>query len=486
MVMGMSRKPDKETEQNKKKRQRKKRTKQTLTRAVTQIRLIEANPGKLEALDQLMVEYQVLTQHYVTLFTTEADPNRYAEPIVATTLSERWHRVAIQQAAGIAQSWRSNRENAYQAYLEDLADYAEDRASQNPDPKRKEPFWKEWNTPILRVPCIQANVNVVVLEPSEDSTFEYWLRISTLDKGNPLRVPVKLAPYHHKALSGHTINTSTALHKRRGLWWLTLSFDEDVPQKTEPEAPCVGVDVGIANFITTSTGKAYGSFHGKLAQKHKRDREKRRRKAKLRACLEKKGVPKEQLPSPSSATGQRLGRQVRQEINRAVNQMLADHSDARIVYEELNVASMRFKARAMNAYLYASNLGHIPEQLAWATAKRGMAAHTVKAAYSSQECSRCHYVDRANRPDQKTFRCVVCGYEDHADHNASVNLAGRWGDQQLAACQNKAEVKALLRERHAAWKKKQGAFVVCPAVQLSLWDHSEASTDVAERNHSQI
>src|SRR5207344_1672287 len=73
------------------------------------------------------------------------------------------------------------------------------------------------------------------------------------------------------------------------------------------------------------------------------------------------------------------------------------------------LASMRFKARAMNAYLYASNLGHIPEQLAWATAKRGMAAHLVKAAYSSQECSRCHYVDRANRPDQKTFCCVVCG-----------------------------------------------------------------------------
>ena len=84
---------------------------------MTQIRLSEANPGKLDALDQLMVEYQVLTQQYVTLFTTEVEPNRYAEPMVATTLSERWHRVAMQQAAGIAQSWRRKREKAY---LEDL------------------------------------------------------------------------------------------------------------------------------------------------------------------------------------------------------------------------------------------------------------------------------------------------------------------------------------------------------------------------------
>jgi len=472
----VSQKPKKVTEEEKRARKRKKKTKQTITRAVTHIRLIEANPGKLDALDHLVVAYLALTQQYVTLFCeAETSPDKFAVLVFETELSDRWQRVAMQQAAGIAKSWRTNRQNAYEAYLEDMADYPEAKAkaeaeSRPLDPQRKEPQWRAWNTPILHVPSIQTNANVVVVEKSEDSIFDYWLRISTLDKGNPLRVPVKLAPYHKQALSGHMINTSTALHRRRGVWWLTLSFDEDVPLQTEPSAPRVGVDVGISNFITTSTGKHYGSFSGNLAKKHKRDREKRRRKAKLRACLEKKGVSKEQLLSTSSTTGQRLGRQVKQDINRAVNQMLADHPGARIIYEDLNVASMRFKARAMNSYLYASNLGHIPEQLAWATAKRGMAAHTVKAAYSSQECSRCHYVDRSNRPDQKTFQCVICGHEDHADHNASVNLAGRWEDRELAACQNKAEVKALLLKRHEAWKMKNRVFVVGPAVQLSIWD----------------
>jgi transposase len=331
--------------------------------------------------------------------------------------------------------------------------------------------------PELRVPCIQANANVVVVEKAEDSTFDYWLRISTLDKGNPLRVPVKLASYHKKTLEGRTLNTSTTLYKRKGIWWLTLSFDLDVPLETEPSAPCVGVDVGIANFITTSTGKRYGSFHGKLASRQKRDREKRRRKAKLRACLKKKGITR--LPSTSSASGQRLGRHVRQEINRAVNLLIADHPNARIIYEDLSVASMCFKARSMNAYLYASNLAHIPKQIAWATAKRGMAAHTVKAAYSSQECSRCLYVDRTNRPNQQTFLCGVCGFRDHADCNASQNLASRFEDHELAACKGKKEVKALLLARHEAWKQTYGLAVVQPAVQLGLWDHPAASTDVA-------
>jgi len=83
---------------------------------VTHIRLVEANPGKLDALDHLVVAYLALTQEYVTLFC-EADtsPDPFAVPICESELSDRWHRVAMQQAAGIAKSWRTNRQHAYEA-----------------------------------------------------------------------------------------------------------------------------------------------------------------------------------------------------------------------------------------------------------------------------------------------------------------------------------------------------------------------------------
>ena len=433
---------------------------QTLTRAVTHIRLIEVNPGKLTALDDLAQVYLALCQQYVTLFCSEERPNKLRTPLFATPLSERWHRVAIQQAAGIAQSWRTNREQAYQDYADDLLDYHEQETEGTLDAKAKEPVWHEWHIPVLRHTCIQANVNVVVLEPSRDSTFDYWLRISTLERRSPIRVPVKLADYHVEALTSaktkkrRPINSSVTLNKRDGAWWLTLSYDEEVAVQTPPDAPVVGIDVGIANFLTTSAGKHYGTFHGKLRERQKRDREKRRRKAKLRACLKKKGAKK--LPSTSSKSGQRLARHVRQSINRAVNVCLSEHPHAQFAYEQLSVATMKFKAKAMNAYLYASNLAHIPRQLAWATAKRGMAATAVKSAYSSQECSVCHYVDRANRPDQQTFCCQVCGFTIHADHNAATNLANRWGDSELQACKEKQEVKALLLQRHQEWKTQQG------------------------------
>jgi transposase len=358
-------------------------------------------------------------------------------------------------------SWRTNRANAYQDYLDDLLDYHERQTESTLDEGAQAPIWKEWDVPTLRQVCVQANANVVVLEPSHDSTFDYWLKISTLEFRKQLLVPVKLAAYHKEQITDlktgkvRKLNTSVTLNKREdGEWWLTLSYDETVAVHTVPDAPVIGIDVGIANFVTTSDGKHYGTFNGKLRDRQKRDREKRRRKAKLRACLEKKGA--KQLPSTSSKIGQRLARHVRQEINRAVNQCFAEHKDAQIAYEHLSVAAMKYKARAMNAYLYASNLAHVPKQIAWNAAKRGVAAIRVKSAYTSQECSVCHYVDRANRPNQQTFCCRVCGYSLHADLNSAINIERRLGDEKLRACKDRKAVKALLMQRHEEWKQQNG------------------------------
>ncbi len=406
----------------------------TLTRAITHIpiRLDAANVGKLAQLDALAEAYLALCQQYVTAFCTDVEPDKYADAWLDSALSARWQRVVIQHAAGVAQSWRTNRNRAHQAYLDELAG-------------------REWQTPTLKQTVIQANANVVTLEPSEDSTFDYWLRVSTLDKRQPIRIPVRLAAYHRRVLTGYTPNTSMTLTRKPSGWWLTLTVNEPVAATTTTESPVVGVDVGIANFLTTSTGKRYGTFRGKLARRHQRDREKRRRKAKLRACLKKKGVTR--LPS---LTDTRLARHVRQEINRAVNQFYADHVGHQVAYEDLDVRTMRFKARRANAYLYASNLAHLPRQITWGAKKRGQTAQAGWAAYSSQECSRCHFVSRANRPEQQTFCCQACGFQLNADENAAINHQARFHDRDMRACRSKEEVKALLDARHVAFAQSQG------------------------------
>ena len=86
------------------------------------------------------------------------------------------------------------------------------------------------------------------------------------------------------------------------------------------------------------------------------------------------------LPSTSSRTGQKLIRQTKQEINRAVNECFndPDHQGVQFAYEQLSVASMRFKARSMNAYLKASHLAHIPQQIVWNAEKRDPLCQVLK------------------------------------------------------------------------------------------------------------
>jgi len=77
----------------------------------------------------------------------------------------------------------------------------------------------------------------------------------------------------------------------------------------------------------------------------------------------------------------------------------------------------------------------------------GITSTEVNAAYTSQTCSCCGYVDNRNRRDQKTFVCLWCGHRMHADLNAAANIEARRARPNGWLFQGKAAVLAeLVRE----------------------------------------
>ena len=84
----------------------------------------------------------------------------------------------MQQATGIAQSWRTNHAAAQADYAERLAYYESLSAAQQAT--RKAPLWNEREVPVLKAVCIQANVNVA-LRVTDD--YEA-LAITPADKGS--------------------------------------------------------------------------------------------------------------------------------------------------------------------------------------------------------------------------------------------------------------------------------------------------------------
>lgn len=159
------------------------------------MKLKQVNSGKLQKLDEEANAHPRGVPAYVDwLIQAEIrQPDKYAtipEAEIPTPLSARWQRCAWQQAGGIVQSWYSNERE---------------------------------NKPVLQNTCIQANAHGVVIEPSRSPHFDYWLRISSLEAGHPVRIPITLyAPAKETLAQFPKLCSGVSLNQREGECYATL------------------------------------------------------------------------------------------------------------------------------------------------------------------------------------------------------------------------------------------------------------------------
>jgi putative transposase len=384
-----------------------------MKKALTHISLELANPAKLEQLEPLAEEYLRVCQFYVDHLIAEGarKPKEYADlPRIETTLSARWQRCSWQQACGIVQSWFSN---------------------------------ERTNSPVLKKISLQGNANVIRLEKSKKPEYDYWLRVSTLVKGKPVYLPIKLHKYATETIAEwEKLSSSVRLNKQGGRWYATFVVEKPDAKEKKIER-VVGVDIGIKSTVATSDGQEIGHFSDRLKRKLEGEHEQFRRKQKLNACLSANGLPEVEYRN------RKVEAFTRNEINCALNQLIDElvaEPGVAVAKERLSVAEMKFKSREMNRLLRTAQLGYIERRLEFKLNEAGIRYRSVQPAYSSQQCQACGFTLKENRKSQAEFECLFCGYRVSADVNAAVNLAERFGDDELNKLHFR-EVKGLLAKR---------------------------------------
>jgi hypothetical protein len=382
-------------------------------KAITHLKLNRANVGKRAALDAVAAEYQRVTQCFVnSLIDAETrEPDKYADiPSLPNILSQRWLRCAWQQACGLVQSWYSNART---------------------------------NRPVLHNLCIQANANVVVLEKSATATFDYWLRISTLDAGHPVRVPIKLYKNAQVILEQYEkLCSGVMLNKRHGQWYATFVVERHNRKATATQV--LGGDIGMKAVLTTSDGQRYGEFGQMVKQRLVKTDAKRARKQKLNTCLKHKQLPTVSLRDHRAEAFVRNG--IGQALNQMVRAVLPGYA---VALEKLNVKDMRFKSRSLNRLLKAHQLGFIRDRLKFKLDEQGIRYRSAQPAYSSQQCSQCGFTFGLNRRNRANFKCLWCAYQNQADVNAALIIAERFSDTALNALPFR-QVEAFLALRFMA------------------------------------
>jgi putative transposase len=237
--------------------------------------------------------------------------------------------------------------------------------------------------------------------------------------------------HQHRPVRG-TVKTITV--KREGSRWYVVLSCDDVPAEPLPATgAAVGIDLGIASFLTTSDGEHVSNPRPAAA------------------AAERLSVAQQQLSRKKRGSGRRrkavrkvaaLHGKVRRarldHAHKTALKLVRDHDV--IAHEALKVANMTRRPRPRpaedgsyepNGAAAKAGLNRSISDAGWGVfldvlrAKAESAGRTVievDPRHTSQRCARCGHVAAGNRASQAVFRCLACGHEAHADVNAAVNI----------------------------------------------------------------
>jgi putative transposase len=217
-----------------------------------------------------------------------------------------------------------------------------------------------------------------------------------------------------------------------------LNLPESLPEVAELETvqSAVGIDVGINQMISLSDG----SFveNPKFATNKKTRRQLRIRQRRVNRKV--KGSNNRKKAGIEVAKLHKKIADKRSDYQWKAAQKVVNTAEA-IVHEDLNIKGMKSRCnpqpqkgrfmpngqsakRGLNRSISDTSWGELFSKIAWIAAKSGKPVLAVNPKHTSQECSACHHVSRANRDGEK-FVCEDCGHIDHADTQASRTILGR-------------------------------------------------------------
>ena len=231
----------------------------------------------------------------------------------------------------------------------------------------------------------------------------------TTTKGR-IRISMLLGEHQRKALAGREPTSATVINKG-GVWYIHIACEFAAGSFSGDGI--MGVDLGINNIATTSTGL---QIEGETRQNFKKKR------ANVRASLQSKGKQstKKVLKKLSGYESRRIKHE-----NHVLSKKLVEeakrHNCGIIRMEQLK--GIRAKTKTWNRHLNRMVAGwsfyQLQQFVQYKAASVGISVKFVNPAYTSQTCHRCLKLGSRNG---ERFNCLTCG-EQHADVNASHVIA---------------------------------------------------------------
>lgn len=307
-----------------------------------------ANTDKLTALDKLSQAYKKAVNYFLKRLFQRKDLSEEFLKLYQSPLSERYKQCAKRQAFKLFKSWCRNKRKGNKPKLGKQGDLT-----------------------------LVLDYRFIELEKSKNSkSFDYWLKLATLEKGKPILISIKSYDYAQQYFKDWQLLKGGRLLKRNNNWFLELTFQKETPNKKE-KGKVIGLDIGIKKLITTSEGKEYGKDIERLMEKIQRKEQKS--KAFIRALKERDYY-----------------------INRVVKNLNWNKLKTIIMENIKNIKQNTKKERKLRKSFRTKfqrwAYSQLLKRIKLTAEAAGVHLQLVSPTYTSQTCSQCGFVHKLNSP----------------------------------------------------------------------------------------
>jgi len=275
--------------------------------------------------------------------------------------------------------------------------------------------------------------------PGKAKEFDFWIKLSTVEKGRPLYLPLKSNEYFEGIPGEIKHFCQVNMNEQKDVF---ISFIKDVPKPVYvPKTDKRALDLGLVILFGTDKGDLVGRGLYQVLQRYD---------AMLTRLARHRARQKLKVRSPRyDRLVHTLREYLKNEINRVINRLVDRYHPAEIVIERLNFQNQNL-SRRMNRLLSIFGKAIVTQKFADLHEKFGIIINEQNPAYTSKECPVCGYVSRKNRPTRDRFKCECCCTGRHADVSAARTLLKRSSLEGIDVYKRRSVVLRILTDRFIA------------------------------------
>ena len=224
--------------------------------------------------------------------------------------------------------------------------------------------------------------------------------------------------YHRMLPSDAIIGAMIITKDNVGDWWVSIEYKTNEPYKViKTGNGVIGIDVGVANYYTTSDGRVVKDpkyFESEINKIRKLNR--------LISKKREKGVGTKGLQLKQNKLYRKSHNKIMDFIHKETNKLIRENQSISI--ESLGVSDLLIISdHNLSRRIQYSNLSMFLNILKYKAQWSGTELRTVDKFFASSKiCSNCGNKDDTITLKDRTYNCKHCGHSIDRDLNAAINI----------------------------------------------------------------